>query len=126
MAKRKQPVLHQFVDWAAYKELDGMSNVTRAVMTPLFAEVYDRAKEFFGRAPTFSGANRRGAYLKFAVTAPEKVNDLSVFRDWLLDQGLDAELSQQEGKLQGRDQLFVRLGLRCRTPAAPGEGAPDE
>jgi len=79
VAKQQRPVEHPLVDWAAYEKLDRMSTVTRAVMTPLFATVYDRAKEFFGRAPTFCGANRRGAFLTFALTGPERASDLSVF-----------------------------------------------
>ena len=120
MAKQQRQVEHPFVDWAAYEKLDRMSNVTRAVMTPLFAKVYDRAKEFFGRAPTFSGANCSGAYLKFALTDPEKVSDLSVFKDWLLDQGLEAELSMKRGSYRGQKQVFVRIDVRCRSsgPAA--------
>ena len=82
---------HDFVDYGAWLRADSMSSVTRKMLTPLGLEVFEKARAFFGASPAFSGAGRKGTYLKSAVADDRTADCLSVFRDWLLNKGSDAE-----------------------------------
>lgn len=112
-------VNHPFVDWATYTEINGPSGIPFRAWTPKGLAVREAAIRFVGLPPAFSGARRDGSvYLKWPVGSGPTVKGtgakfpadevgLSVFRDWLLEQGYEVKTNRGEGQLKSETVTYV-------------------
>lgn len=84
-------------DPRGWSGMDGVFPLAK--LTPLGKKVYEESLQAIGRSPKHRGVSRSGMYLKWLLREGKDgttdVENLMVFRDWLLDEGIEVALEKQ-------------------------------
>src|SRR5262245_2752266 len=93
---RRSGESNRLVDYLTYHEWAGkhgaMGSFTNKALTPLGSRCLEEARRFIGRVD-YRGANKRGMYLKWEVRGGDDEVNILLFRDWLLDNGINVVLN---------------------------------
>lgn len=81
-----------------------MGGFPDAYLTEEGAKVIEASRRFIGRKPTYRGFSKQGMYFKYEVKNEEDSHNISIFRDWLEDEGFNVELEHKKGTKEKEDR----------------------
>lgn len=67
-------------------------------LTSMGKKIMEASKRFIGSKGAFRGFSKDGMYIKYQLKNDEDEDNISVFRDWLEDEGIDVRLERKTGQ----------------------------
>jgi hypothetical protein len=83
-----------------------------ACMTEEGKRILKESVLFVGKKPTYRGASAKGMYFKYALDKTIDSVNISVFRDWIIEQGYEAVIKKMKGRKGGKTQNYITLVIK--------------